>query len=266
MYWKLENLLKNEIDPTYSKRARLILSTIEKNKFKKILEVGSGRGFYLYACALYPFIKNVVGVEINPSYVNRAKKTINSKKVKIFLESAYDLPFKKNEFDCVICTEVLEHLSHENRALKEMKRVLKDDGKILITVPNYNFPFTWDPLNWLLMRVFNTHIDKDIWWLAGIWADHLRLYKDKDIEKIFKNCSLTIKNKSYFVKKSLIFSHFLLYGVGKNLVEKLNLSEFDRFNYQPKKISGFLAKILLFFTKTETKNNKSVGIFYELGK
>lgn len=266
MYWKLENLLKSEIDPAYSKRARLILSNIEENRYQNILEVGSGRGFYLYACTLFSFTKKIVGIEINPKYIEIAKKTLRSKKVKLYLGSVYQLPFKNSEFDCVICSEVLEHLGDENKALLEIRRVLKKSGKLLVSVPNIDFPASLDPLNWSLMRIFKTHVNKDIWWLAGIWADHLRLYKDTRIEKLFVKNKFKLKNKVFYIKKSLIFSHFILYGLGKNLVEKLSLSSFNRFNYQSKKISKFLAKTLQMFVENDDKEAKSVGIFYELVK
>ena len=46
------------------------------------------------------------------------------------------LPFKTNEFDCVLFIDVLEHLKNRNQALSEIHRVLKKEGNLLITVPN----------------------------------------------------------------------------------------------------------------------------------
>ena len=45
------------------------------------------------------------------------------------------LAFKKEEFDLVFCSQVLEHVPHPQKALKEMNRVLKKKGKVIITVP-----------------------------------------------------------------------------------------------------------------------------------
>jgi SAM-dependent methyltransferase len=46
------------------------------------------------------------------------------------------LPFGKGTFDLVICTEVLEHLLWPQQLLKEVNRVLRADGKVLLSVPN----------------------------------------------------------------------------------------------------------------------------------
>lgn len=50
--------------------------------------------------------------------------------------TAYYLPFKDKCFDYVLVTEVLEHLWHRVEALKEVRRVLKDDGEVLGSVPS----------------------------------------------------------------------------------------------------------------------------------
>lgn len=47
-------------------------------------------------------------------------------------------PFEDKEFDIIILGEILEHLSKDYQALEEAKRVLKDDGKLVVTVPFYD--------------------------------------------------------------------------------------------------------------------------------
>ncbi len=46
------------------------------------------------------------------------------------------LPFKDSTFDLVTCTEVLEHLEHYRYTLREMYRVLKPGGTLVLTTPN----------------------------------------------------------------------------------------------------------------------------------
>lgn len=64
---------------------------------------------------------------------------------------AHSLPFKDEEFDNILCTEVLEHLHSPEVAISEMKRVLKREGKLILTtrfifplhdVPNDYYRFT----------------------------------------------------------------------------------------------------------------------------
>jgi ubiquinone/menaquinone biosynthesis C-methylase UbiE len=49
--------------------------------------------------------------------------------------SVYELPFPDASFDCVIISEVLEHLHEDRRALREMSRVLKPGGVLAASVP-----------------------------------------------------------------------------------------------------------------------------------
>jgi SAM-dependent methyltransferase len=55
-----------------------------------------------------------------------------------------DLPFKSGTFGAVVCSEVLEHLDDDRRALGEMSRVLQPGGTAIITFPHRHFYFAWD--------------------------------------------------------------------------------------------------------------------------
>jgi SAM-dependent methyltransferase len=58
-----------------------------------------------------------------------------------------DLLFRDNVFDCILCSHVLEHVTDDYRAMREMRRVLKPDGFAVIQVPVYDQACTIeDPL------------------------------------------------------------------------------------------------------------------------
>lgn len=78
-----------------------------------------------------------------------------------FVCSLEKIPRKAGSYDAIICTEVLEHVENPEKVLKELKRVLKKNGKLYITVPQswklhqepYNFfYFTKYGLNLLLKK------------------------------------------------------------------------------------------------------------------
>ena len=81
--------------------------------------------------------------------------------------SVYDLPFSDNTFDMVLCMVVLEHLEDPPKAISEIKRVLKPNGRILASVP-FMFPM---------------HATPDDFWRFTKYGLKI-LFKDWDIEKI----------------------------------------------------------------------------------
>jgi len=234
MLKQLENILKTEIDPAFTQRARYIFKSIEVSKPKYILDAGCGRGFYSHMIAFFPFVNKIYGVDINKKYLQVAQTHCTDKKIILKKSSIYTLPFADNYFDCIIFSEVLEHLSDEKKALTELNRVLKKGGELILTVPNAHYPFFWDPLNWTLEKMIKKHIPKHIWWLAGIWADHERLYSKKSLISLLKKHHFKIREIKESVHWCWPFSHFILYGLGKNIVEKFKINDFNRFNFSEK--------------------------------
>lgn len=53
--------------------------------------------------------------------------------------TAYAIPYKTGYFDTVVCSDVLEHLDKDKKAVKEIYRVLKPGGIAIITVPAHRF-------------------------------------------------------------------------------------------------------------------------------
>lgn len=98
----------------------------------RLLDVGCGLGFLLEG--LGERFEAAVGLEYDPSslLVNR------SRGLNLMVRgSAWQLPFREGAFDVVLCSEVLEHLPDgmDLVALKELARVTRPGGRILITVP-----------------------------------------------------------------------------------------------------------------------------------
>ena len=79
------------------------------------------------------------------------------------------LPFADGTFDLVICKDILEHLLDPLSVLKEAIRVLRDDGTIIISVPNH---FYW-PMRLRLL------LGKGIIW-RGLITDHGTAYREWD--------------------------------------------------------------------------------------
>lgn len=108
-----------------------------------ILDVGCNNGSH--TVALSSDSKSVHGFDKNYALLLLAKDELSkSSKINIFLscgDAETNWPYLDNQFDVVIFLDVLEHLNNRSLALDEIKRVLKPQGRLLLSVPNRNT--TW---------------------------------------------------------------------------------------------------------------------------
>jgi ubiquinone/menaquinone biosynthesis C-methylase UbiE len=155
-------------------RAKLIEKEMEKlNKNKSFLEVGCAQGYYL-AKALEK-TNNVFGIDITKDFIELAKKTGANAKI----ASGEKLPCKKEKFDFGLCTETLEHIPNWKKAVKEIKRVLKKNGKVIITIPLEKKSLFW--------RTFSLiHPPEKT-------RGHINLFSSEQIEKEFSDLKLIEK-------------------------------------------------------------------------
>lgn len=205
---KLNSLLANTGDMALKRRARYIIEELELKDGDRVLDLGCGNGFYLHLLTNLGLNLKITGVDNDKNALEAAEANIIGKRVKLVLADVVNLRFKDSTFDKIILSEVIEHLEKEEPALKEIYRVLKPDGIFIVTTCNYNFPLFWDPVNWLLMRLFRTHIKEGFW--AGIWNQHLRLYKTRDIEKLVKKTGFKIEKSETLTFWCLPFNHYLV--------------------------------------------------------
>lgn len=97
----------------------------------KVLDVGCGDGFLAYL--LTKRETKVVGIDVSPYKIKYAHEKCPNADF-IIADGRY-LPFHNEEFESVTCCEVLEHVSNYSLIIKEVFRVIKKDGKLLVTVP-----------------------------------------------------------------------------------------------------------------------------------
>lgn len=97
-----------------------------------ILDAGCGEGFSMNKLRLNGIGEKIEGIEYSKDAISFGKKLFPHLNIK--QGSVYDLPYKDNSFDLIICTEVLEHLEKPTKALNEILRVSK--RYLIISVPN----------------------------------------------------------------------------------------------------------------------------------
>lgn len=95
-----------------------------------ILDTACGNG---WLASLYGVGHEVVAIDIADANLRRIE-ALGMRAVKHDLEQP--LPFEDAVFDTVVCSEILEHLFRPDLLLREVMRVLKPGGRVIVTVPN----------------------------------------------------------------------------------------------------------------------------------
>ncbi len=212
-------IFENEADPAFRRRAMWIGSNLWHHfhgKDHRLLDIGCGRGFYF---PLYHALNSEIsGIERDPEPLSVARLRAKDVGADVFEGSADRLPFEDSSFDVAIMSEILEHLPSPGLALQEARRVLAPDGLLLITVPNANYPFAWDPINWLLEAVVGKPIRRGM--LAGIWANHERLYTQQQLVEEVEASNFTVRQVIHHTHFCMPFLHNIVYGLGMPLLEK----------------------------------------------
>ena len=94
------------------------------------------------------------------------------------------LPFEDNTFDCIVTSEVLEHIQNDVTAISEFHRVLKPGGTLAATVP------TWFPekINWMLSDEY--HAPKSV-------GGHVRIYSATELKAKLRTAGFTIRDSHH---------------------------------------------------------------------
>lgn len=116
---------------------------------KKLLDAGSGTGWFSErACKRGA---QVTSLDVGEKLLAQVAKKCDSERV---VGDLLALPFPADSFDVVICSEVIEHTTDPEHAVRELARVLRPDGILVVTVPNRVWHFAIDIANVLKLRPY----------------------------------------------------------------------------------------------------------------
>lgn len=117
------------------KRVQAVLNLAQINKADSVLEIGCESG------KLLERIKNakrIVGVDISTSALHDASKLLGNSKQCIELtqlDAQQEFPFKKGEFDVIICSEMIEHVDNPKAVIENIYKISTPHTRIIISVP-----------------------------------------------------------------------------------------------------------------------------------
>jgi SAM-dependent methyltransferase len=120
----------------YRGRRRVLERTIDRLALPPhahILDAGCGSGRNMVDLARHG---EVTGVELSHTSATLARARGVGEVVE---GSVMDMPFAEHSFDMVVCLDVIEHLQDDRGALRELRRVLRPGGALLVTVPAYQW-------------------------------------------------------------------------------------------------------------------------------
>lgn len=112
---------------------RVELSLLQKNKNAQLLDLGCGYGRFTLRAGKTIGSKGLHGVEIVDEKIDKARERgIDVRKGDLNQK----LPFQNESFDVIIASHIIEHLDNTDTFVKEIYRVLKPGGYLIIATPN----------------------------------------------------------------------------------------------------------------------------------
>ncbi|MCS7220911.1 MAG: class I SAM-dependent methyltransferase [Anaerolineae bacterium] len=180
------------------KRCRWVL---RYKRSGKLLDLGCGTGQFLAEMGRYPGWK-LAGVEPNTEAADFARQALG---LDVHLGDLFSAEFPDRCFDVVTMWDVLEHLYDPVAVLKEIGRVLKPDGVLILRTPSLD---SWDA------RVFGRY------WAGLDSPRHLAIYSRRTVKKLLAHAGFVVRelktgSGSYFV--CLLSLRFLLEEVVSTL-------------------------------------------------
>jgi len=158
----------------------------------KFLDAGAGFGRHAFEAARQG--ATVFALDYASEEVVMTRNTFGAMlEAKEITEQAYGgvlrgdatkLPFADNTFDCVVTSEVLEHIQDDVSAISELHRVLKPGGSLGVTVPSW-----WpEKINWMLSDEY--HAPKSV-------GGHVRIYSATELKAKLRSAGLEVTDSHH---------------------------------------------------------------------
>lgn len=122
----------------YVRRELNVLRKKFGDKKIKILDAGTGYGQYSYFMAKHLFPCEIKAVDVKEDWINDCKEFFEQKKiekVEFGIEDLTKLNYK-DEFDLIVCVDVMEHISDDVKVFQNFYNALRKDGYLLINTPS----------------------------------------------------------------------------------------------------------------------------------
>lgn len=180
----------------HTRKLEVFKELIGQQKPKTILDIGCASGTMTNNISQTLPKSKITAVDVYPAAIDYAKRKYPH--IRFLVADAHKLPFKDNLFDLVICYETIEHVVNPAMVLKEIRRVAKKNGLVIIEMDSGS----------PLFRI--------VWWVwektkGRVWqGSHLHPFRHRELEKVILNAKFKVVKKrlshlgmavSFFLKK-----------------------------------------------------------------
>lgn len=177
-----------------------------KKEIKSYLDIGCGATGYTVIEAAKRNSWFSIGVDISVEAMVRAKNLAKNRGVDditVFLVcSAENLPFKSHSLDYISAVSLLEHLCDDEKAISNLSKTLKKDGRIYICVPNA-YKRMW-PFLWPVYLYIDRKIGHKRHYSIENLSKKMKINAGLELEKVFYNGHLIKLCQLVFEKIHLI--------------------------------------------------------------
>lgn len=205
-------------DPSNKFRINLIHNKIKEINPANILDAGSG-----------PMHLRRGASDLNIDYYACDISTPDNVPAGAFFAVAdiEELPFRENFFQCVVCSETIEHLVSPKAALMELKRVLAYEGKLILTVPNWFSLDSFDSITGLISFAASiASKSKKYGELKSGVNTHLTKLPPWDWKKMIECCGLSIvEDGPIYVFPYIPYFMKTAKELEKNIMSNMNIAE-----------------------------------------
>jgi len=126
-----------DLDFLFQQMLHLTLEEVAPNRGELILDIGCGKA--IDGAHLSTKGAMVIGLEPSKLMMVRAKEYLSEQNAEVALAQGIGetLPFKSHSFDKVMCKGALDHFFSPSKTMKEIARVLKPEGEMIVSIANF---------------------------------------------------------------------------------------------------------------------------------
>lgn len=186
--WYTRSIKENILQRFWHTKRFLEVAKIIEGSGGKMLDVGCADGTFTKVIFDRAKPEKIVGIDVLSDSISFAKKKFAKKPGMSFrIANAHKLPFKNKEFDTVFCLEAMEHVEDPRLVISEIRRVLADDGYIVVLVPSENLFFRLGWPVWTATR-------------GKVWrGTHLHRFSGDQIVSLIKKSGFRVVRNHKFI-------------------------------------------------------------------